>query len=71
MRIFAHLNCDNMTPKVGMKMKASPEITGLKDWVIGDVIDVEKNPFVGVVISIKTPDGNVFFNQAAYFKEVN
>lgn len=52
-------------------MKASPEITGLKDWVIGDVIDVEKNPFVGVVISIKTPDGNVFFNQAAYFKEVN
>ena len=42
-----------MEPKIGDKTKASPQLTALPDWVEGEVIDVEQNPFVGLVISIK------------------
>ena len=42
-----------MEPKIGDKMKVSPQLTAQPDWVEGEVIDVEKNPFLGLVISIK------------------
>lgn len=60
-----------MTPKVGMKMKASPSITGLNDWIEGNVIEVENNPFTGVVIAIKDANGIIYFDQAKYFKPAN
>ena len=34
-------------------MKVNPSLTGLTDWIEGQVIDVEHNPFMGLVISIK------------------
>lgn len=30
-----------MEPKIGDKMKASPQLTALPDWVEGEVIDIE------------------------------
>ena len=56
-----------MVPKIGDKMKASPQLTAQPDWVEGEVIDVEKNPFLGLVISIKDKLGRIFFGQSRYF----
>ncbi len=56
-----------MEPNVGDKMKVSPELTGLDHWVSGEVIDVEHNPFLGLVLSIKDSLGRIFFGQSKYF----
>mgnify|MGYP006201247565 CR=1 FL=1 len=34
--------------KKGQKVKISPKSTGEKDWIEGEVIDIEKNPFKGI-----------------------
>ena len=56
-----------MEPKIGDKMKVSPQLTAQPDWVEGEVIDVEKNPFLGLVISIKDKLGRIFFGHSRYF----
>ena len=56
-----------MEPKIGDNMKVSPQLTAQPDWVEGEVIDVEKNPFLGLVISIKDKLGRIFFGQSRYF----
>lgn len=57
-----------MEPKLGDMMKENPSLTGLTDWIEGQVIDVEHNPFMGLVISIKDNLGRIFFGQSKYFK---
>jgi len=52
---------------VNEKVKISPEVTGLDDWIIGEVIDVEKNPFNGIVISAKDALGRIFFDKEKFF----
>jgi len=54
--------------KLGDNVFISPDLTLLKGWISGRVIEVEKNPFVGIVISAETEDGNVFFGQQNMFK---
>lgn len=54
--------------EVGEKVLISPDLTMLQDWVKGIVIEVENNPFVGIVISAETEDKNVFFGQEDLFK---
>lgn len=54
--------------KIKDKVLISPDLTKLAGWVAGTVIEVENNPFVGVVISAETEDGNVFFGQEDLFK---
>ena len=56
-----------MEPKIGDRMKVSPQLTAQPDWVEGEVIDVEMNPFLGLVISIKDKLGRIFFGQSRYF----
>ena len=56
-----------MDPNVGDKMKVSPDLTGLDGWVQGEIIDVEHNPFTGLVLSIKDNLGRIFFGQSKYF----
>ena len=56
-----------MDPKIGDRMKASPQLTAQPDWIEGEVIDVEHNPFLGLVISIKDRLGRIFFGQKRYF----
>ena len=53
--------------KKGDKAKASPAVTGLDEWIEGEVIDIEENPFMGIVISIKDEIGRIFFGQEKYF----
>ena len=50
-----------MIMRTGDKVLISPDLTHAKDWTQGEVIEVENNPFVGIVISAKTADGNIFF----------
>jgi hypothetical protein len=57
----------NMEPKIGDKMKVSPQLTAQPDWIDGEVIDVEHNPFTGLVISIKDKLGRIFFGQSRFF----
>ena len=56
-----------MKPKIGDRMKVSPQLTDQADWIDGEVIDVEHNPFMGLVISIKDKLGRIFFGQSRYF----
>ena len=41
----------------------SPDLTNFTQWVKERIIEVENNPFVGIVISAKTEDGIIFFGQ--------
>ena len=71
-----HLSCGEtksikiMEPKLEDLMKVNPSLTGLTDWIEGQVIDVEHNPFMGLVISIKDNLRRIFFGQSKYFKIV-
>jgi hypothetical protein len=53
--------------KKGDKAKVSPKLTGENDWIEGEIIDIEKNPFTGIVIAIKDKLGRIFFGEAQYF----
>lgn len=55
---------------IGDKVLISPDLTKLTDWISGTVIEVENNPFVGIVISAETEDKNVFFGQEDLFKSL-
>lgn len=57
--------------KTGDKVLISPDLTRLPEWITGTVIEVENNPFVGIVISAETEDKNVFFGQEDLFKLQN
>ena len=59
-----------MEPKIGDKMKVNPQLTGLNKWVTGSVIDIEYNPFKGLVIAIKDELGRIFFGQIKYFQSI-
>ena len=39
-----------MEPKIGDRMKVSPQLTDQADWIDGEVIDVEHNPFMNLVV---------------------
>lgn len=55
--------------KVGDKVLISPDLTLMKEWIEATVIQVEDNPFVGIVISAETEDRNVFFGREEMFKQ--
>ena len=61
------LSIGYMEPKIGDRMKVSPQLTDQADWIDGEVIDVEHNPFMGLVISIKDKLGRIFFGQSRFF----
>ena len=57
--------------KLGEKAKVSPQLTGEPDWVEGEVIDIEQNPFRGIVISIEDGLGRIYWGEAQYFQPVH
>ena len=59
-----------MEARLGDNVLISPEVTHKKEWTQGTVIDVEQNPFVGTVISVKTAEGEIFFDKAFLFKPI-
>ena len=42
--------------KIGDKVLISPDLTRMEGWITGTVIEVENNPFIGIVISAETED---------------
>ncbi|MFI3269701.1 MAG: transcriptional regulator [Rikenellaceae bacterium] len=50
------------------KVLISPDLTNLKEWLEGVVIEIEDNSFVGCVITAKTEAGEVYFGKEAQFK---
>ena len=56
--------------KLGDKVRVSPELTGLGDWVEAVIIEVEDNHFNGVVIYAKTFDGVIYFGRLVFFEKV-
>ena len=53
--------------KKGDKAKVSPKLTGENEWIEGEIIDVERNPFRGIVLSIKDNLGRIFWGEEHYF----
>ena len=54
--------------EIGDKVLVSPDLTHKSDWENGEVIKVEQKSFVGVVVSAKTDDGDIFFGYQDMFK---
>jgi len=54
--------------KIGDKVLISPQVTDRTDWIEGVIIEIEKNPFAGIVITAKSDDGEVFFEKEDLFK---
>ncbi len=59
------------TMKVGDLVKASPRLTGKEEWVEGFIIDIEDNPFKGIVIYIRDEHGVVTMGEERYFEPVD
>ena len=57
--------------KVGEEVLISPQVTNEKQWIKGVVTEIEDNPFVGFVISVKTKDLGMFFDKEYLFKKTN
>ena len=57
--------------KIGDNVMISPDLTHKADWTEGVVIDVEDNSFIGIVISAKTPKGEIFFDKEYMFKPID
>ena len=57
--------------KKGDTVLISPEVTHKIDWIEGTIIEVEDNPFVGIVLVVQTKDGDVFFERECLFRLVN
>lgn len=56
--------------KVGEEVLISPQVTNEKQWIKGIVTEIEDNPFVGFVISVKTKDLGMFFDKEYLFKKL-
>ena len=56
---------------LGDRVLISPEVTHQADWLEGKIIEIENNPFVGIVIAAQTSDGNIFFDKEYKFKPAN
>lgn len=54
--------------RVGERVWVSPQLTGKPDWVEATVTQIDNNPFVGVVINVKTDIGELFFEKEDMFR---
>ena len=57
--------------RVGEEVRISPQVTNEKEWIKGIVTEIEDNPFVGFVISVKTKELGMFFDKEYLFKKLN
>ena len=56
--------------RVGERVWVSPQLTGKPDWVEATVTEIEQNPFIGIVIEVKTDNDELFFEKEDMFKPV-
>ena len=57
--------------KKGDTVLISPEVTHQIDWIEGTIIEIEDNPYVGIILFVQTKDGDVFFERECLFRLVN
>lgn len=57
--------------KIGERVLVSPQMTGYSDWIEATIFEIEENPFVGIVINVKTDNGIIFFEKEDMFKPLN
>ncbi len=57
--------------KIGDLVKVSPNLTKLEDWVVGNIINIRENPFLGTEIVIKDDLGRIFFGEKIFFQSIN
>lgn len=57
--------------RVGERVWVSPQLTGKPDWVEATVTQIDNNPFIGVVINVKTDIGELFFEKEDMFKPLD
>ena len=57
--------------KKGDTVLISPEVTHQIDWIEGTIIEIEDNPYVGIVLFVQTKDDDVFFERECLFRLVN
>ena len=56
--------------KVGQRVWVSPQLTNKTDWVEATITQIDNNPFVGIVINVKTDSGELFFEKEDMFKSL-
>lgn len=54
--------------KKGDRVLIAPQVTGRADWTEATITEVEQNPYVGIVITAKAKDGEVFFEKKDMFR---
>lgn len=57
--------------EIGQLVKISPYLTHLSDWVTGEIIEVEENPYRGTIIAAKDNLGRIFWGEQDYFNLIN
>lgn len=57
--------------KTGDVVLVDPKLTGLDEWIEGTIIDIETNPFKGLVIAIRDSLNRIFFGEEKYFRYAN
>lgn len=55
--------------KAGDEILISPQVTGKNKWIKAIVLEIENNPFVGLVVTAKTKLGEIFFEKIDMFKQ--
>ena len=53
--------------EIGQRVNISPYLTHLSDWVTGEIIEIENNPYRGIVIAAKDAFGRIFWGEKDYF----
>ncbi|MGJ1204254.1 hypothetical protein [Sphingobacterium lactis] len=54
--------------KTGDSVLIAPQVTGRAEWTEATIIEVEQNPYVGIVITAKAVDGEIFFEKEDMFR---
>lgn len=54
--------------KTGDRVLIAPQVTGRADWTEATITEVEQNPYVGIVITAKADDGEIFFEKRDMFR---
>lgn len=60
-----------MEINIGEEVLVNPQVTKRKEWIKATIVEIEKNPFVGLVITVETKLGELFFEKADMFKKIN
>ncbi len=55
---------------LGEEVLIAPDVTHKEEWIKGKVIEIEQNPFNGIVITAETEEGTKYFNKEELFKKI-